>query len=209
MGVGNAVEDADMLESKSLLRRLIRRAVSLLDRDRSEAWRCLRDADELLGQESLRATVPGRVVASVKPGCLQAWQTRRVLDYIEERLGAKLTVEDIAAAIELSESHFGRAFKSTLGISPMVYVAARRIERAKCMIIDSAESLTDIALSCGFSDQSHLTKRFRRTVGVTPGQWRRSSASTAGSPDNVAQAGVFPGRPGIVLRHGVSVSAVR
>jgi AraC family transcriptional regulator len=208
MGTGNAPEDTDVLESQSHLRRLIRRAVSLLDRDRSEAWRCLRDADEFLGRESLRATVPARIVAWVEPGCLAAWQTRRVLDYIEEHLGAKLTVEDIAAAVELSKCHFARVFKSTLGISPMAYVAARRVERAKCMMIDSAESLADIALSCGFADQSHFSRQFRRAVGVTPGQWRRSSARTAGGPDKVAQAGALPGRPGIALRHWVSVSAV-
>jgi AraC family transcriptional regulator len=179
-----------VLESQSHLRRLIRRAVSLLDRDRSEAWRCLRDADELLGRESLRATVPARIVALVEPGCLAAWQTRRVLDFIEERLGAKLTVGDVAAAVELSKSYFTRAFKSTLGISPMAYIAARRVERAKCMIIDSAESLTDIALSCGFADQSHLNRRFRRAVGVTPGRWRRSSASMAGGRQGGAGGGI-------------------
>jgi AraC-like DNA-binding protein len=151
MGAGNAVKDTDVLESQSHLRGLIRRAVSLLDRDRSEASRCLRDADELLGRESLRAIAPAPIVAWVEPGCLAAWQTRRVLDYIEQRLGAKLIVEDIAAAVELSQSHFARAFKSTLGISPMAYVTARRVERAKCMLIDSAESLADIALSCGFA----------------------------------------------------------
>jgi AraC family transcriptional regulator len=208
MGAGNAVEDTDVLESQSHLRRLIRRAVSLLDRDRSEAWRCLMDADELLGRESLRADRPARIVTPVQPGCLAAWQTRRVLDYIEERLGAKLTLEDIAAAVELSKSHFARAFRSTLGISPMAYVAARRVERAKCMIINSAESLADIALSCGFADQSHLSRQFRRAVGVTPGRWRRSSARTAGGPGKVTQAGALPGRPGIVLRHWESVSAV-
>jgi AraC family transcriptional regulator len=208
MGAGNAVEETDELESQSHLRRLIRRAVSLLDRDRPEAWRCLRDAEELLGRESLRAAVPARIVAWVEPGCLAAWQTRRVLDYIEARLGAKLTVEDIAAAVQLSKSHFARAFKSTLGISPKAYVAARRVERAKCMIMDSAESLADIALSCGFADQSHFSRQFRRAVGVTPSRWRRSSARTTGGPDKVAQAGALARRPAIALRHLVSVSAV-
>ena len=207
MGAGNAVKDTDVLESQSHLRGLIRRAVSLLDRDRSEAWRCLRDADEILSRESLRAIAPAPIVAWVEPGCLAAWQTRRVLDYIEQRLGAKLIVEDIAAAVELSQSHFARAFKSTLGISPMAYVTARRVERAKCMLIDSAESLADIALSCGFADQSHLNRQFHRAMGVTPGRWRRSSARTGGGPDKMAQAGALPGRPGIVQRHWVSVSA--
>jgi AraC family transcriptional regulator len=166
-----------VVESQSRLWSLIRRAVNLLDRDRSEAWRCLRDAYTLFDQQSLAESTSGNAATSVRPGCLAAWQARRVVEYIEQHLGAKLTTEEIAAAIGLSKSHFSRSFKSTLGASPMAYVAARRIERAKRTILASAESLADVALDCGFADQSHLNRQFRRAVGVTPGQWRRSSAS--------------------------------
>jgi transcriptional regulator GlxA family with amidase domain len=109
------------------------------------------------------------------------WQARRVLEYIEQHLSGKLTNEDIAAAIGLSKSHFSRAFKSTLGASPMAYVAARRVERAKRMMVVSAESLAEVALDCGFADQSHLNRQFRRAMGVTPGQWRRSSVHAPGA----------------------------
>ncbi|HEY6456257.1 MAG TPA: AraC family transcriptional regulator [Steroidobacteraceae bacterium] len=175
-----------VLESQSDLWRLIRRAVSLLDRDRVAAWDCLRDAYTLLVQQSSGAPIAPQIAPAVRPGCLAAWQARRVIEYIEEHLGTKLTVEEIAAAIELSKSHFTRAFKCTLGASPMAYIAARRVERAKRMMITSTESLTEISLNCGFADQSHLNRHFRRAVGVAPGQWRRGLS--ARSADRVCGA---------------------
>jgi AraC family transcriptional regulator len=206
MSAVNPVGGATM-DSQSHLRSLIRRAVSLLDCDRSEAWRCLKDADALLGRASLGDPVIRPVAPPVQPGCLAAWQTKRVIDYIEERLGAKLTVKDIAAAIELSKSHFTRAFKSTMGTSPMVYIAARRVERAKRMMIISTESLTDIALNCGFADQSHLNRQFRRAVGVTPGQWRRSSASAPGSIEMASPPQTFLAPRRLMLRHRMGAGA--
>jgi AraC family transcriptional regulator len=168
-------------ESQSRLWGLIRQAVSVLERDRSEAWRCLRDAYMLFEQQPLAEPGPARAGPAVRPGCLAAWQARRVVEYIEQHLGAKLTNEDIAAAIGLSKSHFSRAFKSTLGASPMAYVAGRRVERAKRMMVASAESLAEVALDCGFADQSHLNRQFRRAVGMSPGQWRRSSVHAPGA----------------------------
>ena len=55
----------------------------------------------------------------------------------------------------------------------MAYVAARRLERAKLMMTSTREMLANIALACGYGDQSHLTKRFRQVIGVSPGRWRR------------------------------------
>jgi AraC-like DNA-binding protein len=57
----------------------------------------------------------------------------------------------------------------------MAYVAARRVERAKLMMTSTRERLTGIALACGFADQSHLNRHFRRVVGTSPGLWRRTS----------------------------------
>jgi hypothetical protein len=55
----------------------------------------------------------------------------------------------------------------------MTYVAVRRVERAKLMMASTGQRLTDIASACGFADQSHLNRYFRRIVGVSPGLWRR------------------------------------
>src|SRR5580698_2199003 len=139
-------------ESQSRLWGLIRRAVSVLECDRSEAWRCLQDAYVLFDQRLLPEPRVGSSAPAIRPGCLAAWQARRAVEYIEQHLASKLTNENIAAAIGLSKSHFSRAFKSTLGASPMAYIATRRVERAKHMMVASAESLADVALDCGFAD---------------------------------------------------------
>jgi AraC family transcriptional regulator len=55
----------------------------------------------------------------------------------------------------------------------MAYLAERRVERAKLMMTFTREGLTDIALACGFADQSHFNRYFRRIVGMSPGIWRR------------------------------------
>jgi AraC-like DNA-binding protein len=83
---------------------------------------------------------------------------------------------EMADLVVLSKSHFSRAFKHSLGSSPMAYVTLRRVERAKSMMASTGERLTDIALACGFADQSHLTRCFRRVVGASPARWRRSLA---------------------------------
>ena len=215
MSVGNPVTAAPAhsavnvrAESQSRVWSLIRRAVNFLDRDRSEAWRCLKDAYTLLGEESVGDARVPRAVPAVQPGGLAAWQVRRAVDYIEEHLGAKMTTEDIAAAIGLSKSHFSRAFKSSLASSPMTYVAARRVERAKLMMISSAESLAEVALICGFADQSHLNRQFRRLVGVTPGQWRRSSTQAPGTIRSSGRSAGIELQQRPLLRHTADVAAI-
>jgi AraC family transcriptional regulator len=101
------------------------------------------------------------------------WQSRRVLDYIEEHLGRSIKVCDLSALLHRTEAHFSRMFKRTFGVSPHAYVLRRRIERASRLMIESTTPLTEIALKCGFNDQAHLSKRFRQQTGTTPAAWRR------------------------------------
>ena len=164
-------------EEQSRLGSLVRRAMEYLDRDRAEAWRCLRDAHSILGEQSVADPLHGPAARTpIQPGGLATWQIRRSLDYIEEHLSSGLAIEDIATHISLSRGHFSRAFKRSLGSSPQTYIAVRRIERAKLTMIATSGRLADVALVCGFADQSHLTKQFRRIVGMSPGRWRRSSS---------------------------------
>lgn len=154
---------------------LVRRAMTYFETDREAAWRYLSDASHLLGTESEESCIQiSTLSCALPPGGLAAWQAKRTLAYIDENLGSKVTIRDLATLVALSKSHFSRAFKSSLGSSPMAYVGMRRIERAKIMMTSTGERLTDIALACGFSDQSHLNRYFRRIVGVSPGLWRRS-----------------------------------
>lgn len=108
---------------------------------------------------------------------LATWRARRVLSYMEENLGIPITVAELAQRVNLSASHFSRGFKQTFGITVHAYLMRRRIEVAKMLMAETSAELSDIAIRCGLSDQSHLTRWFRRVVGVTPGRWRRSRNS--------------------------------
>lgn len=155
---------------------LVTRAMTLFESNREVAWRCLRDASTLLGGKSEAIDTNAPPLQSIwRPGGLAVWQANRALEYIEENLGSTMALRQLADCVALSESHFSRAFKQSLGSSPMAYIAARRIERAKLMMASARARLTDIAQACGFSDQSHLNRCFRRVVGMSPGRWRRAS----------------------------------
>jgi len=107
-------------------------------------------------------------------GMLPQSTLRTVIDYIEGHLEASLTLEQMAAVAHLSPYHFARQFKKATGLPPHQYVIARRVERAKILLRQSSDlSLMQVAVRVGFSDQSQLTRHFKRIVGVTPGQFRR------------------------------------
>jgi len=144
---------------------LVMRAMVFFESNREVAWRCLRDASTLLGGESKAIGIDTpRLQSILRPGGLAAWQANRALEYIEDNLGSKVAIQEIADCVALSKSHFSRAFRQSFGSAPMAYVAARRVERAKLMMTSTRQRLTDVALTCGFSDQSHLTRSFRRAV---------------------------------------------
>jgi AraC-like DNA-binding protein len=155
---------------------LVKLAMACFESNPDAASRCLRDASTLLGGETEVIGNKAPPLQSIlRPAGLAAWKAKRALEYIEDNLGSKMAVRDMADFVTLSPSHFSRAFKQSLGSSPMAYVAARRLERAKLMVTSTRERLMNIALTCGFSDQSHLTRSFRRMVGMSPGRWRRTS----------------------------------
>ena len=103
------------------------------------------------------------------------------LDYSKNRITdetLKLLVQ-LAEECGLSVAHFARAFRQSLKTSPHRWLLERRIERAMAMLSREQASLADIALACGFSDQSHFTRVFAKHAGVSPGQWRRENVSRA------------------------------
>jgi AraC family transcriptional regulator len=155
---------------------LVRRAMTCFDTNREAAWCCLRDASTLLGSETEESDINAPALqCAFRTGGLAVWAAKRTVAYIEANLSSKLAIREMADLVGLSKCHFSRAFKKTLGTSPMAFVAVRRVERAKLMMASTGQRLTDIALACGFADQSHLNRCFRRIVGVSPGLWRRVS----------------------------------
>jgi AraC family transcriptional regulator len=96
-----------------------------------------------------------------------------VVEYIEEHLDAGPSLEQIAAVARLSPFHFARQFRAATGLPPHQYVIARRVERARQLLEGGSDrSLAEVAMRVGFSDQSQLSRHFKRLVGVTPGKFR-------------------------------------
>jgi transcriptional regulator GlxA family with amidase domain len=106
-------------------------------------------------------------------GGLAPWQVLRVKGHVEAHLDSTLRARDLAAMVRLSTGHFCRAFKRSLGVAPIAYIAGRRVASAQKLMLASDEPLSQIALACGFYDQAHLTRLFRRHAGTTPHNWRR------------------------------------
>jgi AraC family transcriptional regulator len=106
-------------------------------------------------------------------GTLARWQERRAKELLAANLTGGVTLADLARACELSIRHFTRAFRGSTGMSPHRWLLQLRIEKAKTLLTNSRRMLADIALECGFADQSHFTRAFQRSVGVSPGAWQR------------------------------------
>jgi AraC family transcriptional regulator len=102
-------------------------------------------------------------------GGLSATAKRRVLELIDARLDARLTVEMLSQEVGLSVAHFARAFKETMGRAPHQYLLALRLERARRLLETTSLTLSDIAQRAGFADQAHFTRLFKRAFGTTPG----------------------------------------
>ncbi|MBR1220647.1 helix-turn-helix transcriptional regulator [Bradyrhizobium sp. U87765 SZCCT0131] len=109
-------------------------------------------------------------------GGLAPWQARRACDFIEAKLADDPSISELSRECGISASYFARAFRATLGMTPHQWITRRRIERAKSLMAQSVESLAEIAVMCGFVDQSHLGRHFLRLEGVSPAQWRRRRA---------------------------------
>ncbi len=194
MGAESASRSPESASASERVGYLLRRAMLCLDSDREVAWRCLKDAAALLesqAQDAGASVAPANM--AFRSGGLARWQARRALAYIEANLGAKMDIRELADVVAFSKSHFSRAFKRSLGLPPMAYVAMRRVERAKVMMTSTREQLTEIALASGFADQSHLNRSFRRMVGMSPGLWRRSHAEMlSSSPAPVPRRSAVP-----------------
>jgi AraC family transcriptional regulator len=154
---------------------LLSAANSALEVDHNTARACIARAAALL-----RNTTPHP--ESIHPmgnsrGELATWQMDRLLIYINGHLGAKMEARELAALVELSVGHFSRAFRTTFGDPPMVFVAKQRMQRAQQVMLNTQEPLAQIALACGFSDQPHFTRVFRRIFGMAPHAWRRLYAT--------------------------------
>jgi AraC family transcriptional regulator len=141
---------------------------------------------ELLGTALAARLVQNYAVSKpafeFKASGLPQSQLQRVIDYIKANLTRDLSILDLATLTGMSESHFSRSFKRSVGITPYQYLIQQRVERAKQLLeqrfsrgagFPPTISISSIALDCGFANQTHLTKVFRQMTGMTPKAYQK------------------------------------
>lgn len=106
-------------------------------------------------------------------GGLAPWQYRRAIEIMVARLSEGTTLAELAEACSLSTAYFARAFKRTAGIPAHQWLMKERIGRAKDLLLNGDMSVAQIAVTCGFADQSHFTRVFFRFESQTPVRWKK------------------------------------
>lgn len=104
----------------------------------------------------------------------QRQKLKDVLSYIRKNIDKNITLEELAQVSGMSPRYFCRVFKSMTGRTPIEYVNYYRIETASQMLITTGESVTDIALNCGFNDMSYFSKMFKKLKGISPSKFRQA-----------------------------------
>jgi AraC-like DNA-binding protein len=145
--------------------------------------RTLEDSDVSLERESLLLSVLARMIerhgdgAAAAPALRQAGgrAVRTALDYLDECFADNVTLSELAALADMSEFHFLRLFRATVGLPPHAYLIQKRVDHAR-RLLSEGSPIVSAGIDCGFADQSHFTRWFKKIVGITPGQYRKSNS---------------------------------
>jgi len=129
-------------------------------------------------QETHAARVAALLEVPAKPsnrrrGGLSPAALRRVQLYVEANLARPIPAADLAERAGLSDFHFARAFKISMGTTPRAFVERLRIGRAQELLRGSSMPLAEVAAATGLGTQSRFTTTFRRATGITPATYRR------------------------------------
>ena len=128
----------------------------------------------VLAVNLLRNHTVRKPLLPIYEGGLSVRQLSQVLDYIDTYLEQSIKLADLARLLDMSQFHFSHLFKQSIKITPHQYLSQQRVERAKQLLKKTDRLIIDIALECGFSSHSHLSKQFRQFTGVTPKAYRSS-----------------------------------
>jgi AraC family transcriptional regulator len=97
----------------------------------------------------------------------------RACDLLRDAYAEEIAITTLSRTVGVHPIHLTRTFRAFYGCTPGEFLRARRVQKAAEMLLSTRLSLVEVALKCGFADQSHLTRHFRRAFGVPPGQYRR------------------------------------
>ncbi len=168
------------------LAQLLESARRDIDGDHQAAKASIARATILLKVELERTSTAAPQEAG--PGQLAGWQVHRLKAFIDGHLDETIHIADLATVARRSAAYFCRAFKRTFGETPHAFIVRRRLHRGRQLMLTTDLALSEIALSCGFTDQAHLCRLFRQTHGQSPAAWRRERRD--GTPPALASQAV-------------------
>ena len=99
-------------------------------------------------------------------------QLKQAIEYINEHLSEDISLSDLAGHLFMSQYHFSRLFKQSMGMTAHTYLLQQRVKRSKALLHQPELSILDIADRCGFANPSHFAKHFRKHAGITPKEFR-------------------------------------
>jgi AraC family transcriptional regulator len=169
-----------VLEEDLVLAQLTKAILPSLDGTGRASVLALDQLELILGAHLLQRYGAVRSPRGIQKADLAAWQRRRATELLRENLNGSVRLAELARQCGLSVTHFCRAFKATFGVTTHQWLVARRIDRAKELLMDTSKPLGDVAVLAGFGDQTAFTKTFRHRLGIPPGAWRREFASPRG-----------------------------
>jgi AraC family transcriptional activator of mtrCDE len=114
---------------------------------------------------------------------------RRIIQLITVDLRREIELDELAHSFNLSESRLRHLFKKEMGISPVQYLKAQRMQQAKELLEKTYLSVKEVMLRVGISDQSHFVKDFKKMYGLSPAQYRRQCLSHKGDSETDDQNG--------------------
>ena len=160
----SATRDGVVLAIASILRRVHAGGAELADIEASTLAHRL--------GEHLRERYCAARISVARQGKLDDATVDRVAQFVDAELGGELSLDRLAAVATLSPFHFARAFKASTGLAPHQFVTARRVDRAKSLLLATKASVVDVAHTVGMSNVSHFRRVFRAHLGVSPGAIR-------------------------------------
>ena len=99
-----------------------------------------------------------------------------IKEYLHDNFNSNISLGQLVELTNLNRSYLIRVFCKAVGMPPYTYLNQIRVEKAK-QLLALGNSVADVAIAVGMSDQSHLTRHFKRIVGTTPGRYRNMSIS--------------------------------
>jgi AraC family transcriptional regulator len=115
-----------------------------------------------------------RATEMQRAAALSPTRLARLREYVAAHLAERLLVADLAAAVGLAPNHFAHVFTAQMGLPPHQFVVEMRLQRAMELLAHTRLSLAEVAATCGFASQQHLTVQMRQRMGTTPGRYRQA-----------------------------------